>query len=315
MFLRINKNGWSMLSNIYRQVSEKLKDTPRPYLVEFRERDNIPTVNTHMLSLLLQEFSIMEDRKMKDQYERVLSHMSRKNPTLPETYDEKVQAFRHTPYYSPDSVFPQFEEFKKINYALPRNQWKDQYYSYFFGLSPEKQYEYRNMKNTICIIWFQSMVYTLRYYLEGVPAWRWYYPFRVAPMPSDLLFFLKEAPENLDFAFSLEKPYTPFEQLAYILPPHDNDLLPKPIRSVIQNPSSALVSFYPIDFQLDVVVGEKFIYSKPLLPPILDEVALPILESAFSKLTEAEAKRNQVIDKPLIYNREANPDLPIESMK
>ena len=84
---------------------------------------------------------------------------------------------------------------------------------------------------------------------------------------------------------------------------------------MIQNPSSALVSFYPIDFQLDVVVGEKFIYSKPLLPPILDEVALPILESAFSKLTEAEAKRNQVIDKPLIYNREANPDLPIESMK
>lgn len=309
MFLRINKNGWSILSSIYRNVSEKLKDTPRPYLVEFREGTKHPIVNTQMLSLLLQEFANMEDRKMKEQYERMLASMERKNPTQPETFEEKVSAFEHTYYYSPDNMFPQFEEFKKINYALPRNQWKDQYYSYFFGLSPENQQEYRQMKKTICMVWLQSLVYTLRYYLEEVPSWRWYYPFRVSPLPSDLLFFLRDAPENLDFVFSQEKPYTPFEQLAYILPPHDNELLPKPIRSVIQNPSSVLAPFYPIDFQLDVVVGEKFIYAKPLLPAILDEMALPVLESAISKLTEAEKERNKILMEPLVYNKELNPEI------
>ena len=66
------------------------------------------------------------------------------------------------------------------------------------------------MREVICMKYLESLVYCLQYYLVGVPSWKWYYPFRAAPLPSDILYFMRN--KSLDFKFKKSKPFTPLQQ-------------------------------------------------------------------------------------------------------
>lgn len=306
-FLKINKGGLNQIARTYKKVYHRFKHTSHPYLVEMKEittegdKQVVPLVNQAFLAEILKEFAKIEDFKMKEEYERILSKIDREYDEVEDTYEAQRSAFEHSKYYEATNPFAFPDLFKTINYQLPKNQWKDQYYSHFFGISPENPREYREYKKMICHQYLKGLEYTIRYYLTGIPSWNWHYPFRVAPMPSDILYFMRDVPKDLNFDFTLGESYTPLEQLAMIIPPQSADALPRVTRSLLTSVSSPLIPFYPIDFQLDILAGEKFIYSEPILPLLVDELVIPFLHESFTKLTPAEKKRNTLTNAELVF--------------
>lgn len=303
-FLKINKNGMETIANVYKNVFEKRKD----YLVEIKKVNdkNIPLVNISFLNDIFVEFSKMEEFKMREEYERILKKIERKMDEPEDTYEAQKSTFEHSKFYESINPFAIPELFKVINYQLPKSQWKDQYYNYFFNISPDNPKEYRDFKKTICMEYLKGLEYTIQYYLSGLPSWKWHYPFRVAPMPSDILFALREAPQNLNFKFNLDTSYTPLQQLSMIIPPQSADALPKPMRSLLTSDKSPIIPFYPTDFTLDVVAGEKFIYSEPILPSMVDELILPFIDDAINSLTSNEKERDELKEDNMVYDPNDN---------
>jgi len=289
-FTKSNKNySFDIILNIYKRILSKYKNTEDPYLVKI---NNEATVNHNFFMDIVKELANMEDRSMKNYYQRLLNKMNKEPERVEDTYEAKESEFIHQYYYVSTNPFYEPEIFKKIDYNAQHNVWKNQYYSEYFGLSLNNMSEFSSYKNLVCQKYLQSLTYCLRYYLTGLPSWDWYYPFRVSPMPSDILYFMKNTPKDLDFKFTLGKPYQPIEQLAMIIPPQFNHMLPKPLRVLIDDPKSPLAPFYPIDFEFDKLVGEKQEYSYPLLPPFIDEYVRPSIQETFSKFTKTEQKRN-----------------------
>ena len=120
-------------------------------------------------------------------------------------------------------------------------------------------------------------------------------------MPSDILYFMNEMPKELNFKFEMGKPYHPIEQLTMILPPQSIAILPRPLRVLVTDTTSPLSPYYPIDFQLDKVAGEKFVYAHALLPAFVDEIVLPAIQDTFPKFTKLEQERNKLKDEYILY--------------
>ena len=310
-FLKSNKDGFNIILEVYKKLLNKYKNTNKQYLVEIiekiKEDNNIirtPLLNQSFLIDIFQELSRMEDKYMKEYQNKIFNKMDKFNEECENSFESKKASFQHELYYLPTNPFAEPELFKIINYYKPHPIWIQEYYSYFFGIFSCNTKEYKKYKKLICKTYLESLSYCLQYYLSGLPSWKWYYPFRVAPMPSDILTFINEMPKGLAFTFDIGKPYTPIEQLTLMLPPQMISILPRPLRLLINSDTSPLAPYYPIDFKLDKVFGEKFTYSKPLIPVYIDEYVLPIIQETFDKFTKSEKERNKLSYKYQLYEPE-----------
>lgn len=303
-FTKSNKNySFPIILNTYKKLLPKYKNTDEPYLVKI---NNDATVNHDFFVDIVRSLAFNEDNNMKKYYRRLLYIMDKELEKVEDTYETKVASYIHDPYYVASNPFYELDLFKKIDYNQHHNIWKNQYYSEYFGLTLNNMSEFSSYKNLVCQKYLQSLIYCLRYYLTGLPSWDWYYPFRVSPMPSDILYFMKNTPKDLDFKFTKGKPYQPIEQLAMIIPPQYSNMLPKPLKNLINDPKSPLAPFYPIDFEFDKLVGEKREYSYPRLPPFIDEYIRPVIKETFSKFTKTEKKRNTLNTEYTLYDPSFN---------
>ena len=298
-FTKSNKNGYETIVDIYKKLLPKYKNTNDKYLIKIENQ--IPMVNIPFLTDMLQELAKMEDRNMKQYYSIVLSKMEKHIPEVEQTFETKKSSFIHDEYYKKTNPFAEPELFKKIDYNKPHNVWKQEYYSFFFSLNPDNAVEFKNYKRLVCIKYLESLCYCLKSYLSSVPSWKWYYPFKVAPMPSDILQYMNEVPQGLNFKFELGKPYYPVEQLTLMIPPQLSNIIPKPLKLLITSPTSPLIPYYPVDFKLEKVFSEKFEYSKAILPAINDEITSPIIQETFSKFTKGEKDRNELLTTYKLY--------------
>ena len=60
---------------------------------------------------------------------------------------------------------------------------------------------------------------------------------------------------------------------------------------------SPLIQYFPVDFKLDVMLGQKQEYSEPLLPELDEELMLE--EIGKIKLTKTEERRNLILKDPI----------------
>lgn len=81
----------------------------------------------------------------------------------------------------------------------------------------------------MCEKYVEGLFWIIAYYFDGVPSWKWYYPYHYAPFTSDL--FRKEKKKVPEF--KLGKPFCPFDQLMAVLPPTSRFCLPKVILFII----------------------------------------------------------------------------------
>jgi 5'-3' exonuclease len=296
-FLKIRSGGLDLLIKVYNQLRPIIKD----YLIDYDPlHQKIPKINNKFFKQFIIVLSKMENGEMMNEYNQILKEQGGASNLRRERMEETMTPFElfqsryeHLCFFHPQH--PLVDSYKHlpqvINYHLPKHDWKVQYYKHFFGLDTSNMKEYNEGRTKIVINYFESLVFTLQYYLKGCPCFDWFYEYRASPIPSDMFTVLSK--HNFDInsiTFKNKAPYTPFEQLMFILPPQMNGLLPVSLREIMTRKDLAL--FYPKHFQVDALAGSKYIYSEAILPEIDTEKMRLIISEKVGDLSEEEKKRN-----------------------
>ena len=294
-YLRVNvmlfgKDGLSNIINYYNNI-KIYNNNKNQYVI------NVDfSVNTNLFKKLINEMAKHEDKAMKILYNKLINMKPRnkeeqhKNP-----WNLDISKFEHDSYLSrTNPSHNKYREFfNKINYNLSYDQWTKQYYNHFFEFDNDKDI------GNICFMYIKSLLFSFYYYLYGIPpTWRWTYPYRVAPLLSDLKNYIKKINDiNILNKWEETEPFLPLEQLFMIISPKNVNILPKSYQNAMLNPP--LNIYYPDTFILDVLAGGKYIYSEPILSEIQDDSIIEELKKI--KLTKTDLSRNKYIEEPDIY--------------
>lgn len=271
-FLKIRSGGMKLLIDIYNEIRNRQDG----YLVY-----PCNTINLSFFKEIMWQLSCRENEEMR-RTQSMLQREQNGQVSQQRRHDElsmsaqEIYASRlqHVPLCNPDNpLYPSYhKEFSCISYFKPKHEWKSEYYRYFTGIDYSNITEYNRLRTMMVHNYLESLMFTLCYYNTGCPSWSWHYRYRVAPLPSDVYTVLDQHEFNPNhIVFTKDSPFTPFQQLMFILPPQMSHLLPKPIAQLMhQHPE-----YYPTEFRVDAVAGIKYIYSEAILPDIDTQDLLP----------------------------------------
>ena len=126
----------------------------------------------------------------------------------------------------------------------------------------------------------------MRYYYDGCPSWKWYYPFHYAPFASDLR-NIERFKKDCD-SFDKSEPFGPVEQLMAVLPEDSRHAVPKGSRWLMRDSESPIIDFYPKDVPCDPN-GKAMPWLWVVLLPFIDEGRLlDALRPTMAKWTQKE---------------------------
>jgi len=161
---------------------------------------------------------------------------------------------------------------------------KDRYYESKFGVGPnDTSFRYR-----VANAYVLGMCWVLKYYYQGCASWDWYFPYHYAPFASDFVNI-----GDLDTSFDRNtKPFRPLEQLMSVFPAASKQFLPPSWQTLMDDPDSPIIDFYPVDFKVDLN-GKRYAWQGVALLPFVDEQRLlRTLQDVYPNLTHQEQQRN-----------------------
>jgi len=180
--------------------------------------------------------------------------------------------------------------------------WKERYYRNKFDVSM-KDYKFRRQVVTSYV---RGLCWVLSYYYQGCVSWKWFYPFHYAPFASDFVDL-----EDIDNSFpTTTVPKKPLEQLMCVFPAASGQFLPPSWQSLMSEPDSEIIDFYPEDFKIDLN-GKKYAWQGVALLPFVDETRMiSTLDTVYGDLTENERHRNKLGEDYLFVG----PNHPLHSL-
>lgn len=301
--MKVKEQGLDRSLKIYDEVLKKREK--HSYLVE--QKDGRSYLNISFFKSILEELGKQEWHNLKklQQRNRMAKYRDKLGPDASE-YKRYLGRLEHASFYSVDN--PQYEKYidqmMAIDYLQPRDVWKNAYYKHFMGVDGDADpKEFSGMVRKVAMQYMEALMFCIKYYTEGCPAWGWYYQFRAAPFVSDVqrvLHHIKNA--NNYFKFELGRPTGPLDQLMLIMPPQASHLLPKKLGALMTDIKSPIIDLYPTEFELDVVQGEKFIYAEPVLPYQDANRVFELTDPIIKKLPKADRDRNTVSKDVLRFN-------------
>jgi 5'-3' exonuclease len=144
----------------------------------------------------------------------------------------------------------------------------------------------------VCREYFKGLLFVIRYYIDKIPDWHWYYPLNFSPLFVDMYKSIEEF--NGEMIFNQNEPLSSFEQLLAVLPPQSKAILPLACQTLLTDDDSPIIDFYPLKFEIDLQGKRMEWEGKPILPFI--DVAR--LKSAYKDiecyLSDDEKKRTRV---------------------
>ena len=252
------------------------------------------SINLPCLISLLQTIALTEDTACKKIQTRQFSNFSpkRSTPKTPaEKFESAISDYQHSFYTNSSNPFYVYYKQHLLNSfdcRKPHSVWKTEYNSQFFNKTPIYD---------VCADFLKCLKWTLQYYRNGLsPSWLWVYSFSNSPLSSDFLDFLKSFTISSftkfwnSLSFPSDSPLSPVEQLIAVLPPQNAGLLPFAFGSIIRDPELHLDHMFPWKIKLDVVKGQKNIYSEPVLQPIDVHTIKKMMKSI--PFSEPELARN-----------------------
>lgn len=102
--------------------------------------------------------------------------------------------------------------------------WEERYYKVLFGGNRDE------IAPVICKAYMEALEWTMKYYTNGCPDWRWAYPYSYAPLFSDLVKYIPTRDMTL-LASKPINPVSPLTQLSYVLPMSAHHMLPVKLRN------------------------------------------------------------------------------------
>ncbi|KAL0208137.1 hypothetical protein P9112_010724 [Eukaryota sp. TZLM1-RC] len=145
----------------------------------------------------------------------------------------------------------------------------------------------------VCHCYAQGLAWTLKYYYQGCPSWRWFYPYHYAPLAQDLAVYIGTT--SIDFDPDT-RPFLPAEQLLAVFPRASSDWIPPSYRELMLTSSSPLADFYPEHIILDKEPNKPLWQAVVLLPFIDEAVFLQAIEenNCFERMDKEDKLRNML---------------------
>ena len=204
--LNIRTGGMDKMLSAYRETigstKELLTDGKKIYWKNVRK--------------LVQFLADQEEVYLKNEYKL---RDKREKFTYPTDTDENIfKKFEAVPTYE--------REIEK--YINPyKDYWQTRYYRSLFHIHNDQTGE---KVKAIGMNYLEGLEWTLKYYTESCPNWRWHYKYAYPPLLSDLLACIPVFDTTFVPTVKAE-PVSPMVQLCYVLPKSSLNLLPKLIQT------------------------------------------------------------------------------------
>lgn len=288
-YMKIKNGGLDKLLRLYHQIFEKEKK----YLID---KDTL-NINIPFFTELIFILSKMEQNDFQYLNNFIQKEKREGQPLRNEESlsKEKIYENRLNHLYMCNKYHPLYDEYEKefetIPFHLSKHEWKQKYYEYFTSVKKEN---YNRIRNQMVFEYLKSLKFTLLYYNRECPSWTWYYPFRVPPLFSDIYTNLSKFNLDINHNITFHKgvPFSPFEQLMFILPPQSKNIVPKPYHFLFEK----YKEHYPENIRVDSLHGLKYIYSEAILPE-WNDIYLNLLSDIRkneNKLLPKEKERNLI---------------------
>lgn len=304
-FLRIKDKGLNKILKAYKDIK---KINNNDYLILIV--NNKININSKFFKDIISKFASSEEyylKKMRISFDgkkkRGLNDRQLSQEIDQKPYEIELSRYEHMEVFMKEHpLHDKYKnEFNKLDFKKPISQWRNIYYEMVFGLNNNDS-NYDSQINTICHNYLLSLAYTINYYIIGVPSWSYFYPYIAAPLATDFSKYLNTLDNINDVInFNLDKPYKPFEQLMMIYPSELKELLPTQLRKLMTDSSYKTIQYYPIDFDMDYIIGRKYIYSEPKLPIIDDNILIPEIKKLEKTFNKIEKERNLLIIEPIEF--------------
>jgi 5'-3' exonuclease len=173
-----------------------------------------------------------------------------KRKVLDSTPEEKEEALLNSPiiyrseeqYISPDQPY-----------------WEERYYKTLLGFE-----KHPDNIQPLCNNYLQGLEWVYKYYTNDCPDWRWKYNYHYPPLFSDLCKYLPQY-ETEFIHNNVKKSFSPYTQLAYVLPKKNLSLLPDKFSLFLTTNYSEL---YADEYSFQWAFCRYFWESHPILPEI-----------------------------------------------
>lgn len=178
----------------------------------------------------------------------------------------------------PDTLLNSCVQNKKLDFE----KYKNLYYKRNF----EKDFKIQD----VCKLYFSTLQFIIRYYMNGMPDWHYCYPYHYAPFITDLLKYFDTFDSNVEF--TLNSPLSCYEQLLAVLPKKSCSLLPKPLQTLMET-NSCIQEYFPINIEMDCEGVQQDYEFKVLINFVNVNSIKKAYESKKHLLTIEEVERNK----------------------
>ncbi len=178
---------------------------------------------------------------------------------------EVANAFKERVKNEQQKKLDEYSKTVEDKVRLHETGWKDRYYS---DKCKADDVAAHGGREHLFRSYVMGLCWVMKYYYDGCPSWKWFYPFHYAPFASDLRNI--ERFQSDVKSFELSKPFNPVEQLMAVLPADSVHAIPSEARWLMTDPESPIIDFYPIDVPVDPN-GKAMPWLWVVLLPFIDE--------------------------------------------